>query len=428
MRLAVGLSGGADSVALLRALADRASAAGWVLHAAHLHHGLRGAEADDDRSFCASLVESLAIPFHTHQVDTSVEAAASGEGVEEAARRLRYGWFRRLMGEGTVDAVVTAHTRDDQAETVLGKLLRGAWTEGISGIHPIVQFPEGRIIRPALFITRLEIESWLREIGQPWREDSSNQDFVYTRNRIRRQLLPELEAWNPQIRGSLAQMAELAREEEAWWQLELTRLEPELLLAGRPVRGGGRAQGDERTIAIDVVRLGAQPVAMQRRLLRRAASRLGASLSFDATERLRLLALESGPGRKLSLPGLLTAERTPRELRLAPSAPETAATSQPPEEIALPVPGEATAFGWRFHAVAAETAASATIRLWRAGDRVHLRYSSGPRKVKEVLERLKVYGSERARWPVVEWQGRIVWMQGVVVEPVENAAFTADPL
>ncbi|HTJ30147.1 MAG TPA: tRNA lysidine(34) synthetase TilS, partial [Acidobacteriaceae bacterium] len=223
MRLAVGLSGGADSVALLRALADRASAAGWVLHAAHLHHGLRGAEADDDRSFCASLAESLAIPFHTHQVDTSAEAAASGEGIEEAARRLRYGWFRRLMGEGTVDAIVTAHTRDDQAETVLGKLLRGAWTEGISGIHPIVQFPEGRIIRPALSITRPEIESWLREIGQPWREDSSNQDFVYTRNRIRRQLLPELEAWNPQIRGSLAQMAELAREEEAWWQSELTR-------------------------------------------------------------------------------------------------------------------------------------------------------------------------------------------------------------
>ncbi len=431
LRVAVGLSGGADSVALLRALKQHASAAGWVLHAAHLHHGLRGAEADGDLEFCRSLAASLGIPFHTHEVATSAESEAAGESIEEAARRLRYGWFRQLMGQGIVDAVATAHTRDDQAETVLGKILRGAWTEGISGIHPVVHFAEGRILRPMLGVSRAEVEAWLGEIGQKWREDSSNLDPAYTRNRIRHQLLPELESWNPQIRSHLAQMAEVARDEEAWWQSELQRLEPELLLAGRPVRGGGRAGGGERAVALDVIRLRNQPVALQRRLLRHAARKLGVSLSFEATERLHSLALEGGAGRKLSLPGGLTAERTPRELRLQPAGLESAAgmqspfEMQPAEETALPVPGEATAFGWRFRAEASAAAAPAVIRVWKAGDRVHLRYSSGPRKVKEVLERLKVYGSERAAWPVVAWEGRIVWMQGAAVEPVAGASFSA---
>ena len=425
LRLAVGLSGGADSVALLRVLAEKSTAAGWVLHAAHLHHGLRGSEAEEDQEFCRALTQSLGIVFHTHRVDTATEAKQAGEGIEEAARRLRYAWFRRLMADGIVEAVATAHTLDDQAETVLGKLLRGAWTEGLSGIHPEIRYEEGRILRPMLGVSRLQIEGWLRAIGQNWREDSSNQDQVFTRNRIRKELLPSLESWNPQIRGHLTQMAELAREEEAWWQAELTRLAPEILLAGRPVRGGGRAGGGERSVALDVVRLASQPVAVQRRLLRYAAATLDVALPFEATESLRLLAL-GGSGKKLSLPGPLTAERTPRELRLSPWVASSAVESI--EAVSLPVPGEATAFGWRFRAESPQTAPPATIRIWRAGDRVTLRYSSGPRKVKEVLERLKVFGSERANWPVVEWEGRVVWMQGATLEPVSGATFTAEKI
>jgi len=105
---------------------------------------------------------------------------------------------------------------------------------------------------------------------------------------------------------------------------------------------------------------------------------------------------------------------------------ETVASSQNIEKYSLTVPGTASAFGWRFRADGPDTAPAATIRVWKAGDKVHLRYSSGPRKIKEVLERLKVYGSDRAAWPVVEWQGRIVWMQGAVVEPAAGAAFTAE--
>ena len=270
LRLAGGLSGGADSVALLRALAARSGELGLVLCAAHLHHGLRGAEADADEEFCRELVEGLGLPFHSVRVDLAAEArAAEGkevETLEEAGRRVRYRWFRELMAAGTVDAVATAHTLDDQAETVLAKFLRGAWTEGLGGIHPVMEFAEGRILRPLLGTTRAEIEAYLGELGQGWREDSTNKHLTFTRNRIRHELLPVLEGWNPRLREHMAQMAELARDEEAWWQGELGRLGAQLLLPGKPVRGGGRAGGDG--LSIEVSRLGELAVAVQRRLLR----------------------------------------------------------------------------------------------------------------------------------------------------------------
>jgi tRNA(Ile)-lysidine synthase len=425
LRLAVGLSGGADSVALTRALAARAAELGIVLHAAHLHHGLRGAEADRDQEFAAHLAQSLGIPFHTHRVETTSEAATHRESIEEAARRLRYAWFRQLMAANQLDAVATAHTLDDQAETVLGKFLRGAWTEGLAGIHPAVDFPEGRILRPMLGTPRVQVEAYLVGLGQPWREDASNLDPAYTRNRLRHQLLPELEQWNPRIREHLAAMAVLARDEESWWASEIARLAPQLLLTGRPVRGGGRAGSGESAIAIDVTRLGAQPVAVQRRLLRHAAVGLGVSLSFEATENLRHLANQGRAGQKLALPCPLTAERTPRELRLSPQAAKASASAQS-QEVQLPVPGEACAFGWRFRAHSTNSCPPATIRNWRPGDRVTLRYSSGPRKIKEVLERLKITGTARAEWPVVKWQGQILWMQGAELQPVPAITVSVD--
>lgn len=426
MRVAVGLSGGADSVALLLALARRVAESGLVISAAHLHHGLRGAEADRDRQFCHDLAVSLGVAFHTRQVDVAAEAARHHESIEEAARRLRYAWFRELMGSGHAEAVATAHTLDDQAETVLGKFLRGAWTEGLSGIHPIVQFPEGRIVRPLLGSTRAQIEAYLAEAGQRWCEDSSNLDSAYTRNRLRHQLLPELERWNPRIREHLAQMAELARDEEAWWQEELARLGSQMLLTGRPVRGGGRAASEGGSVALDVVRLGAQPAAVQRRLLRYAAFRLGVSLDFGGVEGLIRLVAQGRAGQQATVCGALVAERTPRELRLSKNIrnPDSVETSQ----VELPVPGMAEGFGWRFQTQAAAKAVSATIRNWRPGDRVTLRYSSGPRKIKEVLERLKVTGTSRAQWPVVEWQGQIVWMQGIEVQSISELIISAEKL
>jgi tRNA(Ile)-lysidine synthase len=438
LRVAVGLSGGADSVALLRALAERSRELGLVLHAAHLHHGLRGEEADADLAFARSLAADLGLPFHEARVDTEAEAKANAasakpaETIEEAARRLRYGWFRQLMASGEVEAVATAHTRDDQAETVLAKFLRGAWTEGLSGIHPVVEFPEGRILRPLLSTTRAEVEAYLAALGQNWREDSSNRHLTFTRNRIRHELLPLLEGWNPRLREHLAQMAQLALDEEAWWQAELARLGPQLLLPGKPVRGGGREAADG--LALDVTRLAALAPALQRRLLRYAAEQLGAAVDFPSTEALRTMALAGRAGQKLELAQGLRAERTHRELRLAvlPVAKAGTAAAESAPEYTVAIPGEilAPAFGLRLRIEATGTheGQTATLRNWKPGDRVRLRYSSGPSKVKEVLERLRVTGSSRAFWPVLELDGRIAWMRGVEVEPEPGIRIEATSL
>jgi tRNA(Ile)-lysidine synthase len=430
LRLAVGLSGGADSVALTRALAERSRQLGLVLHAAHLHHGLRGEEADGDLAFARALASELGLPFHEERVDCEAEAKANGETIEEAARHLRYRWFRQLMASGEVEAVATAHTRDDQAETVLAKFLRGAWTEGLSGIHPVVEFPEGRILRPLLATTRTEVEAYLGAVGQKWREDSSNRHLTFTRNRIRHELLPLLETWNPRLREHLAQMAQLARDEEAWWTGEVAKVAPQLLLQGRPVRGGGREAGEG--LALDVIRLAALAPALQRRLLRFAAEELGADLDFPATEALRTLALVGRAGQRLELVQGLRAERTPRELRLA-ILPVAAAGTDAAAEYSVAIPGEVIAFGMRLRIEVSEPAKAtesriAKLRNWKPGDRVRLRYSSGPRKVKEVLERLKVTGSSRALWPVLELEGRIVWMRGVELEPAPGIRVVAASL
>ncbi len=456
MRLAVGVSGGADSVALLRALHDRAGGLGVVLSVAHLHHGLRGAEADGDLEFVHGLAKSLGLPFLTRRVDVAAEAAKlpgkAAETIEEAARRVRYQWFRELMGERKasadrsapplrgsaqddgvdlkVDAVATAHTLDDQAETVIAKVLRGAWTEGIAGIHPVVEFAEGRVIRPLLQARRAEVEAYLKALGQEWREDSSNRHLTFTRNRIRHELLPILEGWNPRLKEHLAQMAELAQDEESWWEAEVARVAPEVMLVGRPVRGGGRAAA-EGLLVLEVSKLAGLAVALQRRVIRYAVERrLGAGVDFSGTEKLRDLALNGRAGQKCELGDGVRAERSHRELRLSIQSVK-AAKAEEAEVVEIPVPGEGEGFGVRVRIEIDSSQQSALspkialLRNWKPGDRVHLRHSSGPRKVKEVLERMKVSGSERAVWPVLELNGRIVWMLGTAVEPETGIQITA---
>ncbi|MGA8633141.1 MAG: tRNA lysidine(34) synthetase TilS [Terracidiphilus sp.] len=457
MRVVVGLSGGADSVALLRILTARALELGLVVHAAHLHHGLRGAEADADLEFCRELATKLNVPFHEMRVDTAAAAEPDPktgkprETIEEAARRLRYSWFWQLLSEGLPHAVpahavvATAHTLDDQAETVLAKLLRGAWTEGLAGISPKLE--TAGAVRPLLGTRRSEVEAYLRELGQEWREDSTNRHLSFTRNRIRHELLPLLEGWNPRLREHLAQMADLARDEEAWWTAEVARLAPQILLPGRPVRGGGRAAG--AGLALEASRLASLAPALQRRLLRYAAEQFGVALDFAATESLRSLALTGRAGQRLELPNGLRAERSAREVRLSPglkSAPEDktarAAPASGPSEYRATIPGEIQApeFDVRLtiercshpgasdHADSqnGQSAQTAVLRNWRPGDRVRLRYSAGPRKVKEVLERMRVTGTSRALWPVLEVDGRILWMKGVEVEPDPGLIITAE--
>jgi tRNA(Ile)-lysidine synthase len=314
---------------------------GVGLSAVHVHHGLRGEEADADLAFVEALCLRLAVPLHVHHASVPERMAASragagkNEGCEEAARAIRYELFASLIAQGHADSVLTAHTLDDQAETVLMKLLRGAWTEGLSGIHPVVLVdkakPGGKILRPLLAVRRAELEDFLRARNQPWRTDSSNSDEAFTRNRVRRQLLPILRQYNPSLDQTLANLAELAREDEARWQAELGRILPQVLLPGKPVRGGGRAvstaAGEPASVALEIERLRGFDPALRRRVVRAAARQLGARLSFDETARLLALAGllpdagdgEAPPARAgagVHLAAGLRAQRSARELRL----------------------------------------------------------------------------------------------------------------
>jgi tRNA(Ile)-lysidine synthase len=347
-RVCVALSGGADSVALLLALIEANALKeplGVVLSAVHVHHGLRGTDADADEGFVRELCERVGVPLVVERVNVSARQAEEREGLEEAARELRYGVFWGLMEAGKADVMATAHTRDDQAETVVMKFLRGAWTEGIGGIAPVVeqgQRPKGqsakgqerigRIVRPMLGVRRAEVEEFLRERGQAWREDATNRDVVLTRNRVRHELMPVLRGFNPGIDAALARLAEIARDEEAFWQAEVARLMPKMLLPGRPVRGGGRAVSTvtgNSSCAVEIERLRPLAPAMRRRVLRAAARSLGCRISAEETAKLLALAgfgghsatlatpVTSRTGARLELSQGLRAERTVRELQLS---------------------------------------------------------------------------------------------------------------
>jgi tRNA(Ile)-lysidine synthase len=336
-RVCAAVSGGADSVALLLLLHGAnglpRNSLGVGLSAVHVHHGLRGAEADGDLAFVQALCLRLEVPLHVHRASVPermarVREAGEPETMEEAARNVRYEVFRQLMADGHADSVLTAHTLDDQAETVLMKLLRGAWTEGLSGIHPVVQEPRvaGKIVRPLLRVRRAELEEYLRGVGQERRTDSSNADEAFTRNRVRHQLLPMMREYNPAVDGTLANLAELAREDEGRWQKELERVLPVLLLSGKPVRGGGRAVSTAAgadSVAIELERLRGLDPALRRRVVRAGARRLGVRLGFDDTARLLALAgfgtdptVSSKPGSRLQLAAGLKADRSARELQL----------------------------------------------------------------------------------------------------------------
>ncbi|HEY0757777.1 MAG TPA: tRNA lysidine(34) synthetase TilS [Acidisarcina sp.] len=480
MRAGVAVSGGADSVALLRTLLLEQGRMGLVLSVVHVHHGIRGAEADGDAGFVEELARSYSLPFHLERVNVPTAAGAAGETIEEAARNLRYRCFGGLIERDLVDVVLTAHTLDDQAETVLHRLLRGAWTEGLGGIYPSLsrdslalkaagglpsaksgrEESQAAILRPFLAVRRVEIEGWLRSIGQAWREDSTNQDQAHTRNRLRRSLLPELLTYNPQIATQLAHLALLARDEEQYWETELARLMPSLLLPGRATRGGGRStQSGESSVAIELERLRPLAPALRRRVLRAAAREIGVKVDFAQTEQLMELcqaASSGGKGKGTEVGAGICVVRTPREIRLVKRAFATGTAGPAAEgstaEYVLAVPGEV--FAERFGVVlTAEvkpaagrlvdevlprdnanpaggavpgprvrpegspgTLPDALVRGSRPGDVVRLRYSRGARRVKEVFERLQVPAGERPDWPVVEWAGKIIWMRGAEIE------------
>ncbi len=212
--LICGLSGGADSVAMLISLKEL----GFSLRAVHVNHGLRGAESDGDEEFCRKLCDELNIPLTVFAADVTGYAKENSLGTEEAARILRYGYFRRAAGEiGGSVKICTAHTLSDSAETVLFNMCRGTGVKGLCGIPPV----RGNIIRPLIGCTREDVEEYLAEKGRGFVTDSTNLTDDYSRNKIRHGVIPVLREINSGFYGSVEAMSEVCREYEDFVEISL---------------------------------------------------------------------------------------------------------------------------------------------------------------------------------------------------------------
>jgi tRNA(Ile)-lysidine synthase len=410
---------------------------GIVISVAHFHHGIRGPEADADQQFVAELSRQFELEFHLGSGDAPAYARENRLSLETAARELRHGWFSKLLADGKADKIATAHTLDDQAETVLLRLLRGAGARGLSGISPCHR--EKGLVRPFLGIRRSEIERYLHKLDQPWREDSSNKDLSHTRNRIRHQLLPMLEQhFNPATCQTLADLAEMAQAESEYWEQEVAKILPRLLRPGKPSRTGRSVSGDaSHILALDLAAMRSLPLALQRQVLHKVASDIGLALEFKHIQQLTDSIQKPKPGHRIVLPASAMASTSYRELQFSRTAAMEPAMAYC---FRLEVPGEVaiSALGSTIRARVIRPSESElsgynpallldrgllqselTVRNWHAGDRFFPAHSRSPKKVKELLQSGRLgrplAPAERLSWPVVESAGQIVWMRGFAV-------------
>ena len=420
-RVLVALSGGADSVALSFVLRDlEADGVLQVAGAAHLHHGLRGAEADADEAFCAALAARLEIPFVSERADVGALARAQKRSVEDAARTARYAFLDRAASALGADVVAVAHTRDDQAETFLLRLLRGAGTRGLGGIRPRA----GRIVRPLIDAARTDLRAFLAARGETWREDATNADVAIPRNRVRHELIPYLEShFSPAIAGTLAREAALARDDEDFLR------DLAIELAGRIVLI------DERgSTTLDAAALAGAPRPLSSRIVRHVLEQHAGSkfVSFDHIE--QVLALTAGSA--VSLPGQY-AVRTGDVIALKPGRGRGRDGGGNSFAVSLSIPGEVELAAAGV-AVAAERLDAETgrprkwkgrgeevgvaagrlefplaVRSRRPGDRFRPLGAPGTRKLQDFLVDRKVGRDQRDTVPlVVDGRDRIVWVVG----------------
>lgn len=431
-RVGVAVSGGPDSVLLLEFMRRLAREKGLVLAVVHFNHYLRGTESDEDERFVRDLAERHGLEFMRGGANVARLARERRRNLEATARELRYRFFFSLVNRGRLDKVATAHTANDQAETVFLRLLRGTGTRGLGGIYPILG---GKIVRPFLSLTRAEIEAELRRRNLESRLDSTNRDPRLRRNQVRLELFPWLqERFNVDIIPLLKELSDRARDDEEYLESQAR----EHAHAWR-VREGAEGKIPVRPFA-------EFPPAIARRVLRQMILTARGSLqgiTHRHIEALRRLASEAQSGRCLALPGNIAARREFDWLIVGPQ-PERRAQSgfcyalEVPAEVSIPQLGVT----FRFKIVGPEEFGRAynkggkacldlqklpgglVLRNWRAGDRFQPPGCGKALKLKELFRQRKIPLERRKLWPVLESGKEIVWVQGFPV--AASVAVTAE--
>jgi tRNA(Ile)-lysidine synthase len=412
-RVGVAVSGGADSVGLLEILTALAGVLRLRLSVIHLDHQLRGEDSDADARFVSALAAARGLPLHLRRVDVR----AAGGNLEQAARMARYSFFHELIASGAVEKVATGHTRDDQAETVLFRILRGCGLTGLSGILPMTA---GGVIRPLLTLTGDELRDLLRQRGIVWREDATNTDLSLARNRLRREVMPALRNdFNPRLDEALASLADLAREEERYWDsqapvpetrngvivlntLELTSIDR--ALARRRVRAAiGAVKGDLLQIEMAHVDLVIGMAQLEKGSGRAQIPGVDVFRSFDWV-RLAPYRYDSGRERnfrvRVTVPGqALLPEGTALSLHVLNK--ESAKTDYARVKMDL---------DWlKILGLRSLEGASWEIRNWRPGDCYQPVGYSGDQKLKQLFQEHRIALWERRHWPVFVYEDRILW-------------------
>jgi tRNA(Ile)-lysidine synthase len=416
-RVLVAFSGGPDSTALLALLLGIRKSWSLEIHAAHFNHRLRRGAPADER-FVEDVCRRLKLPLHRGSADVRTYARDGGLNLEEASRLLRYGFLRDVASEIRADRIATGHTRNDQAETLLMRLLRGSGPTGLGGIFPLVG---GLIIRPLLDLERPELVEYLRLRGWTFRRDESNRDRRFLRNRVRDELIPRLKKeYDPGLVRHLAQAATILRDEGRVLEG----------LARRRARSAFRV--DRNRPALDLALLGRMPLGLARRLVRLFIGEVKGDLravSFEDVEAL----LELGPGKEHVLPDRLTLRREGGLLvqKKGPdSRPEYDFLWDGRGTLDIPAAGLAlrgrvlTGRGLRSlrHDDERRACLDAAlldlplrVRNRRPGDRYRPLGAPGGKKVKEILRAKGIPLEERDRRPVILSRNRIVWMPGLPV-------------
>jgi len=444
-RVAVALSGGPDSVALLYLLRELAAAGHLVVAGvAHFNHQLRGAAADADEQFCRELAATLRLPIEVGRADVRAAARLEKRSIEDAARRLRYAFLRSAAERLDADAVAVGHTLDDQAETFLLRLIRGAGTRGLGAIRP----KAGPIIRPAIELSRAELRQFAADRRLTFQDDATNADLGIPRNRVRHELLPYLQReFSPSIVEVLAREAAIAREDDDRLEREAIESAASIVLTDTTIQEAGPT-GDR--VVIDAARLASLHPALGARVARLALERLadGRFVDFGAIHGVLELARQARPGSSVSLPAC-QARMVQRDRLVIVLGPEPARGQRPAGEdgpesrFSLSIPGEVLLPGSGL-VISAEPADTGvlpdgvggamalvrgvqgplTVRFRRPGDRFQPPGMGGrTKKLQDYLVDRKVPRGERDHLPLVaDGADRIVWIVGHAVAEGHQAS------